>query len=285
MTRAAQIIPYLARGREAIDQLYERIVRSPKILCAALDGYRAVRAKQLFLEGLIVAEARAAGIHPPEDVPRSFAEFGACAPGEIDSTLAPEARKAAVEYLQLIAKRRAATDAAFAKMYGANPAFKARVDQLLPLLVPLGTVQGSRLAPLRLIYFVGGTPWAPDEAEKLLALELRNASLPATLRLLRETQTLDAALSDLSKLSGAPEAKPSGKRSPWLIAAGVVGTAVAITGTALLVRHFRRDDGRHDEGYVGELPETETASPSRDGQELVDFQGTEATWPSRRDRK
>lgn len=229
------VVAPLARSREALDALFGHIIilahRGP-LPCGFVEAYTALRARQLRAEMLTVQAAKAAGLHPPEDAPRSLAVIGACSPGNPTVTLSPAAIKAGREYLTDVAKRRRFVDQMLAKSYQENEAFRKIADAELLRLASAAQANTAEALPpprniglLKLLYFIGGTPWGVTDVEAFRqggnVDQLEGAEV---VKLFQDVIATTAAVQAAIEAAPAPKKKKRGL--PWW------GWGLSLLGTA-----------------------------------------------------
>jgi hypothetical protein len=286
--RAEYVLPVVARGREAVEDAFARLVivaRSGPIPCAMLDSYRSVRGKQQAIEQRIVAAARAQGLHPPESAPVSLPTFGACTPGEDEAKLDGKAVASAEAYLKKIAKRARLTDLALRKLFERSSVFREHASVLLNQLGAFARVGTDESAPapenirlLRLLYYCGGTVWpiidakvkaedkglsprsiASSDAEKLRALPIDVDPRVAT-SIVNEATQLGQVAEELGEARGVESAPSKKSYLPWIIAG--TGT-VATLGLSVLVWKLGRNEDEDRQLRVDEMMLPEMMNPTK----------------------
>jgi hypothetical protein len=233
MATGVDLLPALAVARGAVNEIFSYLLALAKkggIPCSAIVSYQIVREHTLSIENKIIAEAKEKGIHPPEEVPRSFAFIAACLPAETETKLKPEALAEGERYVQETRKRAQSVLNAWTKLYGSNPPFKAAVDEALTKLRVQPAI--ANIAMLERVYFLGGGAWPFEEARKILDLSIDKTTVTEATSVAKEALSLQTGVRDLANARGAESAALAPTKShKWLwIGVGAAGT-VAVAGT------------------------------------------------------
>jgi len=280
----AQIVVPVNRAREAIDGVFKLILdladKAGAVPCGYLEAYSALRQRQLRVETLIREAARAMNVHPPEDMPRSFALVGSCAPGEQVLKLDPAFRKAGREYLADVAKRRAQVDQMLAQAYQTNTGFRQIADAGLSQLASVARANSEETLPpprnvglLKLFYLIGGTPWGVLETDEFRRQGMvEHVEGAEVMKILQDTSLLAQSITN-ALASAKPLVVEKKKGIPWwAIALGVIGLGGA--GYAI----HRVVKARHRAAFLHDIEE---ALEDSDDEEDADVLGT----PTRRRKR
>jgi len=175
--RAAAVLPFFARAREALEDCYDLMASAGvdrPIVCQAISAYQATREKLLGLEKVAIEEAKRAGLHPPETAPRSLGSFGNCPPGRSEVTITKASSVGAKKHVEAVKKLADAADKAYLAEYKKNSAFQTAADRLItalaPVISPAEAATEAGIGALRLLFYLGGSPWTIAESEKLLGM-------------------------------------------------------------------------------------------------------------------
>lgn len=245
----AEMLPLLARARESLDRGYASLVHVgalEPIPCEAVTVYTRLRRALQDAEGAIVDAARAAGLHPPEDAPRTLALLGACPPGMREMRLGKEAIALAEAYLDGLASRTKREDEALRKAYGQDKTFAARARQIVEAFAVharAGTDEAAPMPPrnlvlLRLIYTLGGSLWTFADAEGLLASKIQVADPVALKALWQQATQFESVARELEEATAPPPPLLPG----WGWGALIGGGVVVAGGLAAIGVHLNRRD-------------------------------------------
>lgn len=271
MPRLDSLLPLLHRARQSLDRTYEAFVKVAKydggIPCDAVSVYTRLRREVLRLEGALIVEARKRNLHPPEDVPRSFALLGACAPGAGEVRLDKEQIALGETYVAQVKARAKQSAQALRAAYEASPEFAAHARGLLEYIAPYAKAGTEEVAPappqnlplLFLLYYAGGTIWPIQEAEAFWRLELAVVD-----RRDAETVYREAAVLEQAAVAFEEEATPPPPILPWYGWLGLgLGSAAAAGGLIGIGLHWERKPGRGAESEAWpDLPSGEDEAPA-----------------------
>jgi hypothetical protein len=238
----SRVVPLLAQGREIVDTVFSRLVElatysDGQVPCPALEAYAVIRARQTQAEEAVVAEAKANSVVPPQTVPRSFALFFACAPGQVVSVMDKKAIANAMGYLKDVVTRRAAQAKALEQRYQTDEGFRKLADTLMAKLAA-----PQNLSIVQPFLAVGGDLWEVEQAAKLMTIPINSVTEIALINsnneAIRTRQALDQVVA-----GRRPAAKKSLKWLWWTL--GIVGGAAAVGTTIYFVtrRGHRLADG------------------------------------------
>lgn len=260
--RTGSILPLLSRARASLERAYAAIIQGAEhapVPCDAVAVYSRLRTELLRLETAYVTEARKRGIHPPEDVPRALALIGACPPRAEETQFAADQIEYGKSYVEGVQQRERLTDKAFAKAFAASPEFATVARSHLEWLGPharAGTPEAApappqNLALLRLIYYLGGSPWAIKDAESFLYLDIPVVKPEDALAIYRESSTLEQLAIAFAEEVSPPPPVIGGRG--WAI----IGTMTAALATVGGVAAWKYTKGSRKQ-------ETDSAEPWTD---------------------
>lgn len=252
--RLTVVLPLLSRTRDALDGVYEALVRSAgraPIPCVAIEVYKTTRRRALDMENAVVVEAKKAGLHPPEDVPRSLPLFGACPPNQNMLTFKPDAVANALRYVETVKHRIAATDKALTALFDENPEIHKHLTGLLDAIVAagharVGTPEASpppgNISLLRLFYYLGGSIWPLTDADTLMRMETDVLTEEDVKALYRDAQDLANATKEIETATAEKTSFFKDKKA-ILILGGV--SLLGATATGLAVWFTRKNENEH----------------------------------------
>lgn len=222
--RNTRLIAMLGVTRDGIEDVFADVAALSRIgplPCSAVEAHNAIRDRQLLLETQVTEAARAAGIKPPEEVPRAIDGFGACPPNVEEAALPVGTQKILQDKAADVVKRRGGITEAFAKAMAQSADFRRFVQSQTAASAPV------KPEP-RHIFALGGSPWMVPETVRLLSLPLTVPSEADAYALVIDVAKTRSALLHLQEHT-AP-APPSKWKWPLLIGGGAVATLSAAGG-------------------------------------------------------